>query len=483
MGPIVNESIYESVAGHARRDPGRVALDGDRPVKAAELLARSDTLAAYLLDAPARVAVGYIGDDPRDFLTALLACSKAGAVLFVGLSDPRVLRQAAKDCPGLLLLHAGNAAMPESLLAARWTDLREIERGTVVRPLVAASAPDEVRYVLYTSGTTGAPIGVMATEASFLINADDMIRSLPFDRCGTFVVHAPLDVSYGLSLGAVLPLLLGIPIRVVRPGHPRRTLRAVAGCESAVVVASPVVYREFLDHSEVLSAAARRAGLRWFSSGDALPDALRARLEEKGVRLCDCYGSTETNGIAIADGGSEVGFHRLPSVFTRLAAGENGPGDPGGELLVRGPKVMRGYFGHGAEGATRDRLRDGWVRTLDWAEAEGDDRFRLRGRLSTMIKVGGRRVHAEEVERAIEALPKVKRAVVFGSPDALHGEVVAAYVQPDGGEAPSPDELRRGLADALPPYMRPRQIAMVDDLSTARGKKPRAFREPGTPRG
>ncbi|MDR3637974.1 MAG: class I adenylate-forming enzyme family protein [Isosphaeraceae bacterium] len=474
MPLAAHETIYEVFREHAHRSPERLMMSCDHgTINAVRLLERVDTLAAYLRSATGRAGVAYVGRDERDYLTVVLACSKAGALLVVGVGDRRLLRQATDDCVGLTLLHSGDEAPPHGAPGSPWVSLQEVERGSAPRPSAGPAVPDDVWCVLYTSGTTGAPLGVMTTEASYLINADDMTRALGLNDCDSFVVRSPLDVSYGLSLGLVLPLVLGVSIRVTRAIHPRAVLRAVAESDRPAVVGTPTVYRELTTFQEELRTAAAHAAPCWFSSGDVLPAEVHERFAGLGIPLCDCYGSTETNGIGIANGASERSFQRLPSVQIRLDEASGEPGAMEGQLLVRGPKVMRGYYGQGVIQAQHRELPGGWIRTLDWVRRNGCDRFRLLGRDASLIKVGGKRVHAEEVERALERIPGVTCAVAYGLADPLHGEVLAALIQPEGGQAPCAADIRRRLSVELPAHMIPRRIATADDLSTAVGKKRR----------
>lgn len=429
-----SHGLYASFRAHALAAPRQMALvHGDRRVRAGELLAAADAVAADLARANAR---WYVAGDSRrivDFVTNLLGGLAARVPVVVAATDPRIDASVAPD-----LGHP-------------------------------ARLPADLACVLYTSGTNGAPTGVMTTERSYVINARDMARMLPLVAGDTALVCSPLHTSYGLSLGVMMPLALGMTIHATDYHHPRVLLRQIAALERCVLVASPAVYRGLLQCPEFLAPASLKLCC---SSGDALPLAVARRYAELGVQVYDCYGSTETNGIAIALEPGSGELTPFPSVSVRL---DNTDDRDEGELCVAGPKIMLGYLGDPTR--TKMRLADGWIGTRDWGSFGPSGLLRLLGRLSSLIKVGGMRVHAEEVEHALESLDGIDDALAYGVDDAEHGEVVAAAITLSAASPPpSTAAILAALAGRLPAYMVPRRLDFVSEIPRSGGKKRREIR-------
>ena len=328
--------------------------------------------------------------------------------------------------------------------------------------------PEDVAFVLHTSGSTGQTVGVMTTERSFVENVRDMLPYVQPGHVERWFVCSPLSTSYGMSLGLWLPLFVGGTIHPVAYSNARACLSELGQEPRSAVVATPTVYRSWLEWPGLLAEVAR-VEPTLFASGEPLPAELAERYAGLGLRLLDCYGSTETNGIAVCDAPGSGVFTPLGSVQVRLEPGEAGA--PGGTLLVQSPKIMRGY--RGAAALSKMRVRDGWVDTGDWVEPVGSGRFRIVGRSSSLIKVAGQRVHPEQVERELEALPEVAEALVCADADERRGESLVAYVKPRAAANIDADQLRAMLTQRLPRYMVPRRIVFVEALEHVSQKKVR----------
>jgi O-succinylbenzoic acid--CoA ligase len=192
--------------------------------------------------------------------------------------------------------------------------------------------------------------------------------------------------------------------------------------------------------------------------GAALEPRLAARAHDVGVRVVTTYGMSETAGGCVYDG---VPF---PGVEVRI--------DEAGQILLRGPVVLRAY-----RDGTDPRTADGWLPTGDAGHLDADGRLVVDGRVSDLIITGGENVWPATVERSLRGHAAVLEVAVTGRPDAEWGERVVAFVVPtDASRPPSLDALRDHVKAELPPWCAPRELVIVDDLPRTRSGKVQAPR-------
>jgi malonyl-CoA/methylmalonyl-CoA synthetase len=275
-------------------------------------------------------------------------------------------------------------------------------------------------------------------------------------------VHAlPLFHMHGLGVALHGTLQAGASAHLLPRFEPDAVIDAVVREQATLFFGVPTMLHRLADHPR--AADLRR--LRLLVSGSAaLAADLHARIAARTGQVClERYGMTET-GMLVSnpvDGArvpGTVGFP-LPGVELRLAAGSASAA--GGEIEVRGPNVFAGYRDRpdaNAEAFTRD----GWFRTGDLGEIDGEGRLRIVGRAKELVISGGFNVHPREVEEALLAHPEVREAAVVGTPSAEWGEVVTAYLVTDR-ELGLP-ELRAHLAERLAAFKHPRIVHRVDAL-------------------
>ncbi len=343
------------------------------------------------------------------------------------------------------------------------------------RAHASASLPeqslDATALILYTSGTTGLPKGVPITARAIAADLDALADAWQWTAEDTLVHGLPLFHVHGLVLGVLGALRVGS--RLVHTGRPTPTAYAAAANaktgSGTLFFGVPTVWSRVC--ADPASAKAL-AGARLLVSGSAaLPAPVFAELEAlTGHRAVERYGMTETliTLSTRADNPDRqpgtVG-HPIAPVTTRLAA-EDGSllpydGATVGELQVRGATVFSGYLGR-PEATAASFTHDGWFRTGDMAVIEQDGTHRIVGRASTdLIKSGGYRIGAGEVENALLAHPSVREAAVVGVPDNDLGQRIAAFVVADGvTEA----ELIDFVAHSLSVHKRPRSVNFVEAL-------------------
>jgi malonyl-CoA/methylmalonyl-CoA synthetase len=341
-----------------------------------------------------------------------------------------------------------------------------------VAPLPARELSGAPALVLYTSGTTGAPKGARITDRNIATNLDMLARAWAWTERDVIVHALPLFHVHGLVLGVFGGVRRGGTLRWVPRFSPEAIGAALGDHAPAVLFAVPTMYHRLCEAAEqapALATALRSA--RLLVSGSApLSVADHQRLERlTGQRAIERYGLTETliNCSTRHDGDRPPGSVGPPldGVELRLVDDARAPipdRDEPGEIAVRGPHVFAGYLGD--EAATRAVLDDdGWFYTGDIATRDADGALRILGRRSTdIIKCGGYKVGAGEVEAALLEHPAIAEAAVIGAPDPDLGERIVAFVV-----ARSPVDARAledHVASRLSPHKRPRDVRFVDEL-------------------
>lgn len=329
-------------------------------------------------------------------------------------------------------------------------------RSSVSHPV---PAPDDAALIMYTSGTTGAPKGVVHTHASLEAGVDAVAEAWDWTPEDRLVHGLPLFHVHGLVLGLLGALRTGSPL--VHTGKPQPERYAAAG--GTLYFGVPTVWSRVCAQPAAARALSRARLL--VSGSAALPAPVFERLHAlTGHRPVERYGMTETL-ITIsgrADGPRRAGHVGVPvqGVRTRLTAddgAEVAADGTIGELWVTGPMLLRRYVHQPAD------LLDGWFRTGDIARKDPDGSHRIVGRASTdLIKSGGYRIGAGEVEDALLAHPAVREAAVIGTPHADLGEAVTAYVVVSAAVADH--ELEDFVAKHLSIHKRPRIVHLVDAL-------------------
>jgi fatty acid CoA ligase FadD36 len=320
----------------------------------------------------------------------------------------------------------------------------------------AAEPRGGTALVLYTSGTTGPPKGVLVSREAIAADLDALAAAWEWTAEDTLVHGLPLFHVHGLVLGLLGALRTGSAL--VHTGRPTPEAYAAAG--GTLYFGVPTVWHRVVREE---AAAKALAPARLLVSGSApLPvpvfEALHAL---SGHRPVERYGMTETLITVSARASGErvpgaVGTP-LPGIATRVAD----PVDGIGELQLTGPTLFDGYLGR-PEATAASYTEDGWFRTGDIAAVAADGTHRIVGRASTdLIKSGGYRIGAGEVENALLAHPAVREAAVVGAPHPDLGQQIVAYVVADGVAA---QELTDFVASRLSAHKRPRAVRFLAEL-------------------
>jgi malonyl-CoA/methylmalonyl-CoA synthetase len=331
-------------------------------------------------------------------------------------------------------------------------------------------------FVFYTSGTTGPPKGVLIPRRAIESNLDALAEVWGWTSGDVLTHGLPLFHVHGLVLGVLGPLRVGGSLRYAGRFSPQGVSRELAG-GATMLFGVPTMYHALAERAEEDEGTARTlAGARLLVSGSApLPVREFQRIERRtGQRIVERYGLTETimNCAVRADGERRPGYvgPPLPGVEVRLVGDDGGAVDARddetiGEIAVRGSNLFLGYLNR--PDATAAVMRDGWFHTGDLATITSDGYVRIVGRRGTdLIKTGGYKVGAGEVEAALLEHPAVAEAAVTGEPDDRLGERIVAWValRPGLDESPTAGELEDHVAALLAPHKRPREVRFIASL-------------------
>ncbi len=447
--------LAQSLEEQARRRPGKRVLDsGGTALAWREVEGRAGALAAALAGAGigrgSRVALGL--DDPAELVVALFGALKTGATAL----------------PLNPLLTAGERAR----ILADFAPDRTVEApapGEADFPAVSTE-PGDIAIVLYTSGSTGDPKGVLLSQAA-VAWALESWRGPVMDLREDDVSLSALPLAHSLGIfGSVLaPLLSGGSVAFLARFDPGDALAAIARHRVSVFPGVATMFRRILDSPAL--AGSDLASLRYALSGAApCPWELARHWREKtGVRIVRGYGMTELfrpisyRAAEPADLPDAIG-RAVPGVALRvvdesgraLAAGETG------ELWIASPARMSGYLGRPDD--TEEAFEGAWFRTGDLATLSPDGHVRIVGRRKDMILRGGYTVAPGEVEAVLLSHPAVAEAAVIGVPDDDLGEDIAAFVSLNRPDAAAAEDIVAFCRDRMAGYKYPRHVRIEPAL-------------------
>ncbi|WP_410579824.1 acyl-CoA synthetase [Amycolatopsis sp. lyj-108] len=330
--------------------------------------------------------------------------------------------------------------------------------------------PEAPAFVIYTSGTTGPPKGVLLPRRAVASNLDALAEIWDWTDADVLVHALPLFHVHGLILGVVGPLRRGGSLHHLGRFTSEAAAEELAGA-GTMLFGVPTMYHRLAADCEADSALAAGVGAaRLLVSGSAaLPATDHQRITAAtGQRVVERYGMTETlmNCGVRAAGDRRPGAvgPPVPGVELRLVddSGEPLTGETVGEIEVRGPNLFLGYLNR--PDATEAAVHDGWFKTGDMAMRDPDGYVRIVGRRATdLIKSGGYKIGAGEIENALLEHPGVAEAAVTGEPDDDLGERIVAWIVP-GEVKPSAGELADHVAGLLSPHKRPRVVHYLEAL-------------------
>lgn len=485
-----NEGLGSWPARRARKTPHRTALiHDDSTTTYADLYARTTRLAHALRAKGIRRGdrIAYLGPNHPAFLETLFAAGTLGAVfvpLNTRLAGPEIAHQLADAGAEVLVLDPSHAGLAAGLPGT--ADVRtHLEVGAAYEEAVAEASDepidepvtaDDTCIIMYTSGTTGRPKGAMLTHGNLTWNAVNVLVDTDLSADERALVSAPLFHTAGLNMLTLPVLLKGGTCVLVGAFDPDATFDLIERHRITFMFGVPAMFDRVSRHPRW--AEADLSSLRTLNCGGSpVPTPLIARYQERGLTFLQGYGMTEAApGTLFLDAEHAVGkagTAGVPHFFSdvRVVRPDLTPVDVGetGEVVVRGPHVMAGYWG--LPEATAACFANGWFRSGDAARVDEDGYVSIVDRIKDMIISGGENIYPAEVEDRLLAHPDIAECAVIGIPDDTWGEVPRAVLVPREGAVLDPGEILASLAGRLAKYKIPKSVVVADELPrTATGK-------------
>ncbi len=459
----------------AQNQGGDRAITDDRgTVTFGELAVMSVGLSRLIGSMTQQLRVGCVLPSSSAFTASFYGSMLAGRTLVPinFLLSPEQIGHIVRDAGIDLILSVSPLAerfgqMP----GVRVVDLMQLPRpsGPVPLPMEPKVLPESTAALLYTSATTGMPKGVPLTHANLESCAASCVEHVFRGGNHSFLGLVPTFHSLGLLATVVAPMRLGASVTFAARFSPVGVFELLRKQRPSIVIAIPSMFRAML-MAKVADGADFGSVYAAICGGEALPATTRESFSERfGVRLMEGYGLTETCGpvsvntperyragsVGVMIPGAEVRV--VDETGTDLVRGGTG------EILLRGPMVMGGYFN--LPEASQGVLRDGWFRTGDIGHVDEEGYLFITGRAKEIIIVGGEKMFPREVEEMLLSHPSVAEAAVIGRPDESRGEAAVAFVSAREGMSIDVMSLRGHLRElGLPGWKMPRDVHVVQQL-------------------
>jgi long-chain acyl-CoA synthetase len=482
----------------ARRFGGKLALvTMARALTFAELDAASDRVAAALADRGVRdgQTVSIYAQNSWQWVTSYHGALKAGAVVnpvnvMLTLEE---LAFVLRDCDAAAVFTSGEQVAGVVELTRDLPDLHTVVSfGAAIAGSVAfddlmatdapvpdvTSVPDSPCTIGYTSGTTGHPKGAVQSHRAVLLNCALTATMHGRTERDVVVTALPAPHVYG-NVAINGTLMAGGTVVLMERFAPAEALRLIGEHSATMFEGVPAMYATMLS-AQALADADLTSLTRCTVGGQTIPVRTIERWQDRaGAPLLELWGMTEISGLGTTHAlhappvPGSIGVS-LPGVEIRIADLEDtsrdaAVGEPG-ELMIRGPIVMIGYYGNPE--ATAEVLEpDGWLHTGDVALRDATGHVFVVDRRKDMIITGGYNIYPAEIERVLAGHPAVAMIAAGPVPDEVKGELACAYVVLARGASASEDELIAFAGEHLAAYKRPRMVRFVDDLpKTSTGK-------------
>ncbi len=341
------------------------------------------------------------------------------------------------------------------------------------------SNSEDVAFLLYSGGTTGLAKGVMLTHFNMIANAyqfNHWASSIPREYSNGVLSSLPLCHSFGLQCGFFAPLFRGEKIIILPKFHPTDVIKIIEEKEASSFYGVPTMYIAILRQKiEDFNISSLKICI---SGGSALPKEIQRSFEEKtGISIVEGYGLTECSPVTHINpyGKTKANSIGVPLVDTHVRIIDSQSieqletGDVG-ELTIKGPQVMRGYWGKGLE-SVNVFTPDGWLRTGDLGKADDEDYYFLVDRLKDIINSGGLKIYPREIEEVLFKHPAISVATVIPIPDKYFGEVPKAFIVAKEGHDLTTEEVQDFCNEQLSRYKVPKYYEIIDELPlSAAGK-------------
>jgi acyl-CoA synthetase (AMP-forming)/AMP-acid ligase II len=502
-------SIPHAVRLAARRHPGLEALvDGDLRLTFAELeramLASVRAMMAIGVQPGDRVAL-WAPNSARWVLTALgvlgaggvlvpintrfkgeeaaYVLEKSGAGTLVAVTDflgQDYLGMLAAAAPDSAVLRPGRVVVASGTAGTDQLSWDEFLSGGATVPVAAAEAAVDavtsqtLSDIMFTSGTTGHPKGVMLTHGQSLRAHGWLAKVMDFQAGDRYLIVPPFFHTFGYKAGWMACIVHGVTILPVDVFDTHRVLETIGREKVSILLGPPTIFQEVLDSAERSRYDLSSLRVTMVSATTVPPVLIRRIREELGPDVAvSCYGLTESTSLATT---TFPTVDRIEDVVTSVgraawqvelrvvdAEGNELPRGTPGELLCRGWNVMQGYWQE-PEKTAEAIDPDGWLHTGDVAVMDERGFVRITDRLKDVVFVGGFNVYPAEVERVLSEHPAVEAVAVVGTADARLGEIPVAFVVRRPGAGATPEEIGDWVGGRLANFKVPRRVVFVESL-------------------
>jgi len=422
-----------------------------------------------------------------EFPITYFACQKLGAVAVTlnVMSTAHELQYLLDNSDAKVLVTAAQSArrfeeIKDRLATCRHLLLTEVNEGPLSMKKAMEDGPfefeasdaaeDDPAVMIYTSGLTGKPLGAVLTHGNLISQSRLLADLFEGSQRDTGLSLIPLFHSFGAVANMLNPILMGACVVMLDAFSIDSIFKAIETEKITYMTAVPRVYLGMLlqEGTEKYDMSSLKYCV---TGGSAMPPAYMPQFEKKfKVRLREGYGLTEASPVCavtrldMEQKPGSIGVP-IPGLEARIVddADRELPRGKIGELVVRGPNVMKGYYKD--EEATAQVLRNGWLHTGDLALIDGDGHIFLKGRKKRMIITSGFNVYPREVEIVLNMHPAVAESKVIGKSDLMRGEVVKALVVKKEGASADEKAILKHCRTYLSSYKIPREIEFVDRLS------------------
>jgi len=320
--------------------------------------------------------------------------------------------------------------------------------------------------IIYTSGTTGRPKGAMLTHKNLISNAQAFSQVSPHTTADRSLCILPMYHCFAWTVAVLTPLINGCSIKILESFNIRETLTSIRSNKLTIIPGIPTMFRLFTQWATAEDFVHARL---FISGGSSLPQEISEQFTQKtGKIIVEGYGLSEASPVVSFNPVDNIKYcsvgKPLPGIDVRIIDDHNSDLLPGqtGELLVRGPNVMLGYYHLPEESAKA--LQNDWLYTGDLAYIDEDGYIFIVDRLKDMIITSGENIYPREIEELLYACPSVSEVAVIGVPDKLRGTTVRAYVVPTEGSILTKKLLQGYMQNKIAAYKIPREFIIVTAL-------------------
>ncbi len=414
--------------------------------------------------------VGILLPNCPEYILCLFGIWKSGFVavpINAQLKDPEIAHILKDSGCSFLFVDAGRPKITADV------QLRALSAGTPKDDLlrefhgpVVEDANTDIASLIYTSGTTGFPKGAVLTHANYLFDAKSFVEAIKMTSPDRFLCFLPLFHVNAQVVTLLSPLIAGGSMVLMERFQPKEFFELLSRHRCTAFSGVPSIYSVLLSLPD--AAKYDLSSLRFCICGAApMPvEVIRAFEEKFKAHILEGYGLSEATCVSSINP-PPPGKRKAGSIGLSLKGQDMRI--TGGEIEVRGPNVMRGYWNNDA--ATKSALIGGWLKTGDLGSVDADGYFYVIGRIKEMIIRGGENIYPKEIEEALYKHPAIAEAAVIGLPDKRWGEEVAAFIVLREGKACTAKEITAYLKDKVADFKLPRRVEFLPSLpKTATGK-------------